>query len=178
LTRRQETEVTESDIRPDLERATENGMRKTPWLVATSAAFALGIMVFGVAAAASPTPTATETPEVEPANTDLTGTLTTVKDADGDTEYVIGTTPVSVGPSWFWGAKSPLAGLVGTTVTVTGHMDDGTGSTKDKASTDTKVRVPEFEVYAVGDKTVRAAGKPAWAGGPKAVGAAHPGYHG
>ena len=153
-------------------------MRKTPWLVATGAAFALGIMVFGVAAAASPTPTATETPEVEPANTNLTGTLTTVEDADGDTEYMIGTTRISVGPSWFWGTNNPLAGMVDTTVTVTGHLDDGTGPTKDTASTTTKVHVPEFEVYAVGDKTVRAAGKPAWAGGPKAVGAAHPGYGG
>jgi hypothetical protein len=158
----------------------ENPMRKTPWLVATSAAFALGIAIFGVAAAASPPPTTTptETPEVEPASVPLTGELTTVKATDGDTEYLVGTTRISVGPSWFWGTKNPLAGLVGTTVTVTGHMDDGTGPAKDTTSTTTKVHVPEFEVYAVNDKTIRAAGKPAWAGGPKAVGAAHPGFGG
>ena len=129
-------------------------------------------------ATAAPAKAPDESPDVEPANTDLTGTLTTVTDADGDTEYMIGTTRLSVGPPWFWGTNSPLAGLNGTTVTVNGHMDDGTGSKKDKANGTTKVRVPEFEVYAVNGKTVRAPGKPPWAGGPKAVGSAHPGYAG
>jgi hypothetical protein len=156
-------------------------MKKTPWLVATSAAIGLGIAIFGVAAAASPPPTkttTTATPEVEPVNTPLTGVLKTTKDAEGDTEYMIGTTRVSVGPSWFWGTRNPFAGLVGKTVTVSGHLDSGTGPTKDTATSAPKVHVPEFEVYAVNDKTVRAPGKPAWAGGPKAVGAAHPGYGG
>ncbi len=151
-------------------------MRTTPWLVATSAAFALGLAAFGVAAAASPTPApAAETPDVEPAPTPLTGVLKTVQDADGDTEYLIGTTSISVGPSWFWGTNHPLSGLTGT-VTVTGHMDDGTGAKNDKDTT--KVHVPEFEVYTVNGETIRKAGKPAWAGGPKAVGATHPGYRG
>jgi hypothetical protein len=153
-------------------------MKKTPWLVATSAAFALGIAIFGVAAAATPTPAQpAEAPDVEPANTDLDGPLTIVTDADGDTQYMIGTTRVSVGPSWFWGTKNPLSGLTGN-VTVTGHMDDGTGPTKDTANGTTKVRVPEFEVYAVNGKTIREPGKPDWAGGPKKVGATHPGHAG
>ena len=156
-------------------------MTKTPWLVGTGAALLIGLGVAGVAAAASPAPTATTTeasPDVEPAATPLTGQLKTVKDADGDTEYTIGTTRISVGPSWFWGTKNPLTGLVGDTVTVAGHLDDGTGPTKDKASDTTKVRVPEFEVYSVNGKTVREPGKPAWAGGPKVVGAVHPGSGG
>jgi len=132
------------------------------------------------AAAATPTPAKTteEAPEVEPANTELTGKLTIVTDADGDTEYVVGTTRVSVGPPWFWGTNHPFKGLVDTTITVTGHMDDGTGPKKDKANGTTKVRVPEFEVYAVNGKTIREPGKPDWAGGPKKVGATHPGYAG
>ena len=156
-------------------------MTKTPWLVGTGAALMIGLGVAGVAAAASPAPTTTTaeaSPDVEPAATPLTGQLKTVKDADGDTEYTIGTTPISVGPSWSWGAGNPLTGLVGDTVTVTGHMDDGAGPTKDKSSDTTKVRVPEFEVYSVNGKAIREPGKPAWAGGPKVVGATHPGSGG
>ncbi|HYO41696.1 MAG TPA: hypothetical protein VES19_00730 [Candidatus Limnocylindrales bacterium] len=104
--------------------------------------------------------------------------LNTSKDADGDTEYAIGTTRISIGPAWFWGAGNPLAGLAGETVTVTGHIDDGAGPAKDAASDTSKVRTPEFEVYAVNGKTVRDPGRPAWAGGPKVVGAAHPGSGG
>jgi hypothetical protein len=128
-------------------------------------------------ATSQPTKTTEEAPDVEPANTELTGELTVVTDADGDTEYMVGTTRVSVGPSWFWGTNHPFAGLTGQ-VTVTGHMDDGTGPTKDTANGTTKVRVPEFEVYAVNSKTIREPGKPDWAGGPKRVGSSHPGYAG
>jgi hypothetical protein len=124
------------------------------------------------------TKTTEDAPDVEPANTELTDKLTVVTDADGDTEYMVGTTRVSVGPPWFWGTNHPFKGLVDTTVTVTGHMDDGTGPKKDKANGTTTVRVPEFEVYAVNGKTIREPGKPDWAGGPKKVGATHPGYAG
>lgn len=119
-----------------------------------------------------------ETADAEPATTTLKGVLEAVKDADGDTEYVIGATRLSVGPPWFWGSKHPLASLVGKTVTVTGHMDDGTGAKNNNGKNASKVHVPEFEVYTVNGTVVRDPGKPPWAGGPKVVGPSHPGYAG
>jgi hypothetical protein len=104
----------------------------------------------------------------------LTGTLTTKTDADGDVGYYIGDVELSVGPPWFWGTKHPLAGLVGQTITVTGHTETGNPA---KAGATAKSG-PEFEVLTVNGKTVREPGKPAWAGGPKVVGASHPGYAG
>jgi len=125
-----------------------------------------------------PAKTTEESPDVEPATIKLSGVLKVVTDADGDPDYAIGTTRLSVGPPWFWGTNHPFTGLVGETITVTGHMDDGTGPKKDKANGTTKVRAPEFEVYTVNGATVREPGKPDWAGGPKRVGSTHPGYAG
>jgi len=134
------------------------------------------------APAATPTaaekPDAQETPDAEPAPQTLKGTLRAGTDADGDAAYFIGHTRLGVGPPWFWGDRNPLAGYVGKSVTVTGHMDDGK---PDSAKANAKAKVgdgPEFEVYTVNGMTVRAPGKPPWAGGPKVVGEKHPGYKG
>ena len=154
-------------------------MNRTPWLAATGAAIAIGLTLVGVAVAATPEPAATEkpeTPEVEPVMTTLTGILRITTDADAHRTFAIGDTPISVGPPWYWGTNDPLTALAdGDTVTVNGHMDDGTGGKADRTGV---TGVPEFEVYAVNGKTIREAGKPAWAGGPKAVGSVHPGYAG
>jgi len=120
-------------------------------------------------------PATTEAPETPETVTTLTGLLTAATDADGDADYSIKKVRVSVGPPWFWGDKHPLAGLVGTSVTVTGYMET---STSTKASDKAKDTGPEFEVLSVNGKAVRDQGKPPWAGGPKAVGASHPGYAG
>ena len=139
------------------------------------AAGALLVAFAGAALAASPTPAPVKPAATEGPIETLKGTVDTRKSADGDLEYVLNGTVLSVGPHWFWGTKNPLEPYVGKSVSVTGRMETGTPSTK--STTKTKVSSgPEFEVYKVNGTTVRAEGKPAWAGGPKAVGSRHPGY--
>jgi hypothetical protein len=142
------------------------------------------LVMVGGALAASPAPPAppTTTEAVEPTEPPLTpisGVVTTVTEADGDVVYYIGTMRVSIGPSWFWGTNHPLATFVGTdtVVNATGRTDLGPPeSVKSKTTTPTTAeRTPEFDVYTVNGETVRKPGKPPWAGGPKAVGASHPG---
>ena len=128
--------------------------------------------------AATPQPAkATETPDADEVVTTLSGVLSTKADADGDVDYYIGDVRLSVGPPWFWGDKHPLTGLVGKTITVTGHMETGNPA-KAKANAKAKDNGPEFEVLTVNGTTVREPGKPPWAGGPKVVGPSHPGYPG
>lgn len=93
----------------------------------------------------------------------LRGVVGTRTDADGDLEYtltvhgkVLG---LDAGPSWFHGDKDPLKGLIGKTVTVAGGQ-----------------RGDEVDVDTIDGARIRAAGKPPWAGGWKAVGSAHPGW--
>ncbi len=69
---------------------------------------------------------------------------------------------LSAGPKWFWGNNHPLAAFVGKTVQVTGTYHAGE---------------TELDVATIDGKALRAAGKPPWAGGPKAVGNAHPGWN-
>ena len=128
--------------------------------------------------AATPKPAkATETPDADEVVTTLSGVLSTKADADGDVDYYIGDVRLSVGPPWFWGDKHPLTGLVGKTITVTGHMETGNPA-KAKANARAKDSGPEFEALTVDGKTIREPGKPPWAGGPKVVGPSHPGYAG
>ena len=131
-----------------------------------------------VAPKAAATPEAAETPDSEPAPSTLKGVLTTGTDADGDKAYFIGTTRIGIGPPWFWGDKNPLAPYVGKTVTLTGHMDEGKPASTNPSGKAKPAEGPEFEVYTVNGTTVRAPGKPPWAGGPKVVGEKHPGYKG
>lgn len=95
----------------------------------------------------------------------LQGTVTKATDADGHATYSLtsgGTTYVlSFGPWWFWGDRNPLDGYVGKAVTVVGEREGSTG---------------EVDVESVDGKALREAGRPPWAGGPKVVGPAHPGY--
>ncbi len=128
--------------------------------------------------AATPKPAkTTETPDADEVIATLKGVLSTKADADGDVDYYIGDVRLSVGPPWFWGDKHPLKGLVGKSITVTGHMETGNPA-KAKANAKAKDSGPEFEVLTVNGKTIREPGKPPWAGGPKAVGPSHPGYAG
>jgi hypothetical protein len=128
--------------------------------------------------AATPKPAkATETPDADEVVTTLSGVLSTKADADGDVDYYIGDVRLSVGPPWFWGDKHPLKGLVGKSITVTGHMETGNPA-KAKANAKAKDSGPEFEALTVDGKTIREPGKPPWAGGPKVVGPSHPGYAG
>ena len=82
-----------------------------------------------------------------------TGTFTL---AAGGTTWTL-----SAGPRWYHGADNPLAAHVGKTVTISGTHREGS---------------TELDVETVDGKAIRAAGKPPWAGGPWAVGSAHPGW--
>ena len=141
------------------------------------AAVAAGVMLVafaGAALAVDPSPTPMAEPTPGPIET-LTGVIDTRVATDGDTQYVVGTTELSIGPAWFWGTKNPLTPYVGKSVTVTGRTETGTPPAK--TGTTPKVSsTHEFEVLTVNGTTVRAEGKPPWAGGPKVVGVKHPGY--
>ena len=93
------------------------------------------------------------------------GTVKATTDANGRSTYALTdgakTWDLSDGPPWFWGDKDPLKAYVGKTITVVGTTE--TGGT-------------ELDVTTVDGKAIRAAGKPPWAGGPKVVGATHPGW--
>jgi hypothetical protein len=103
-----------------------------------------------------------ETPEVA---ITLRGTIARTTDADGNSAFTLAsggkTYGLEAGPPWFWGPKNPLAPFAGKTVTITGETQAG--------STD-------VDVLTVDGTTIRAPGKPPWAGGWRAVGSKHPGW--
>jgi hypothetical protein len=105
-------------------------------------------------------PKASKEPEVA---VTLRGIVAATTDADGTTTYSMTsggkTVRLDAGPSWFFGDKHPLAAFVGKTVTIVGGQ-----------------RSDEVDVESVDGIRLRAEGKPAWAGGWKAVGSAHPGW--
>ena len=104
-------------------------------------------------------------PKVPETPVTLTGTVGTRTAEDGDTVYTLTVNSkvydLEAGPPWFWGDEHPLKGLVGKSVTIEGDQAEG--------STSIDVRVAD-------GTTIRAAGKPAWAGGWKVVGEKHPGW--
>jgi hypothetical protein len=95
----------------------------------------------------------------------LHGRVTKSTDADGHDAYTLSaggaTYKLSVGPPWFWGDRNPLDAYVGKDVTVDGDREGTDG---------------DVDVNTVDGKVIREPGKPPWAGGPKVVGPAHPGY--
>jgi hypothetical protein len=95
----------------------------------------------------------------------LSGIVTTVTDADGETVYRVqsgGTTYVlEVGPKWFFGDDYPLKPFVGKNVTIVGEVEEGS---------------TEVDVVSVDGTRLREPGKPPWAGGWKKVGERHPGW--
>jgi hypothetical protein len=95
----------------------------------------------------------------------VTGTVQAGTDEKGRPSYTLtagGTTwTLSTGPSWFAGANDALKKAAGSRVEVKGnHAPDST----------------DLDVETIDGVAVRAAGKPAWAGGPWVVGASHPGW--
>ena len=90
------------------------------------------------------------------------GTRTT---DDGETEYTLtangSVLVLEVGPPWFYGDDHPLAPFVGATVTVEGEQAEGSDT---------------VDAHTVDGTVIREAGRPPWAGGPKTVGEAHPGW--
>jgi hypothetical protein len=98
------------------------------------------------------------------------GTIAKGTDGQGRATYTLQangkTYDLSIGPPWFWGDKNPLEAYVGKTVTVAG----------DAEASETAGSETEVDVDSVDGKVLREPGKPPWAGGPKVVGPAHPGY--
>lgn len=96
----------------------------------------------------------------------LSGTVVQTTDAKGRATFemtVGGTTwELSAGPKWWHaGGTHPLAAYAGKSVEITGtHREGGT----------------DVDVDTVDGTALRAAGRPPWAGGPKAVGERHPGF--
>lgn len=68
---------------------------------------------------------------------------------------------LSAGPKWFYGDNNPLTAWVGQSVEVAGTYREG---------------ATELDVDTVNGERLRAEGKPPWAGGPRVVGEAHPGW--
>ncbi len=137
--------------------------RRRPLLVVAGLAAVLLIAgpAFGANPSAKPEK-AQKGPEV--AKT-LTGVVASTTDAKGRASFAMTvdgvTWELSAGPKWFWGANNPLRAFVGKTVEVTGTYRAGE---------------TDLDVVTVDGTALRAAGKPPWAGGPKAVGSAHPGW--
>jgi hypothetical protein len=121
----------------------------------------------------------------EPGMEILTGTITTMADADGVMEYYLdvdGTLlKLSVGPPWFWGDADPLAAYVGQSVELQGFAK--TGIPDDQAADIARERAvaeEAFDVRFVAGSPLWDvdAFRPPWAGGPAVVGEIHPGYAG
>jgi hypothetical protein len=109
----------------------------------------------------------------------------TLQDSSGKKLYYL-----EVGPRWFYsGTVYPLDKYANQQVTVTGEVDgpnSGKGPnananprTKEnaKARPDAPADAPTLEVFTINNETLRAPGKPPWAGGPKNV-PNHPGNKG
>jgi hypothetical protein len=145
--------------------------RRSAILVAAIAVLALVVALPALAADPSPSPAGpgksgkAQKAKVETAPITLTGTVAAATDAKGKASYTIrsgGTTfTLEAGPAWAHGANHPLKKYVGQSVTVVGE----------KAANSTEV-----DVTTVDGTAIRAAGKPAWAGGWKKVGQSHPGW--
>ncbi len=99
--------------------------------------------------------------------TTVTGTVTKGMDDKGRPTYALTagdtTWALSAGPPWFWGDANPLEASVGKRVTIAGTYHEG---------------ATDLDVQTVDGTAIRSAGKPPWAGGPKAVGERHPGWKG
>lgn len=135
-------------------------------LVVTAAAVIAAGAVPVLAADPSPKPSKPPKAEKGPETSiSLTGTVRATTGENGRTEYTVtsgGTTwTLDAGPSWWFGGSHPLAGVVGSSVSIVGTTRAG--------STD-------LDVETIDGKVLRQPGKPPWAGGPKAVGEKHPGW--
>ncbi len=143
------------------------------------AALSLGSLAVG-ASAQEPA----EKADLAATSKSVTGLVTEGTNADGQTTYYLtpeGGEPIelSYGPAWLWGLASPLQQLVGTEVTVVGQLRDGVPN--DNASEMAQAQAdasPVLHVRSIVGLELRENGKPPWAGGPKVVGEAHPGYEG
>jgi hypothetical protein len=138
-------------------------------------------LAFSALPAAAAAQDAVEPADETRADKSVTGTIT---ELDG-TWYVtpVGGDPIelSFGPSWF----KDLSALFGLSdgdadITIGGNLRDGMPN--ENASETAKEQAAKEPVLKIKIRTVndhkRTKGKPVWAGGPKVVGEAHPGFEG
>lgn len=142
-------------------------------LIALVAILGVAAPVIGATPSPSPTNPAGKTPPGQEGKSakgpetpiTVSGTIAKATDADGRTTFTVSsggkTYELSDGPRWFWGDNDPLAAYVGKTVEVKGTTNAGS---------------TEIDVDTIDGKALRTEGRPPWAGGPKVVGAKHPGY--
>src|SRR5678815_1243050 len=134
-------------------------------LIALGAALAIAIPVLGADPSAKPDNPGKSKDKGAEISVTITGTIVKATDEKGRPTFtmtVSGTTwELSAGPKWFWKDNSPLAAYVGKSVQVVGTHHEG----------DT-----DLDVTSIDGKALRGEGKPPWAGGPKVVGASHPGF--
>src|ERR1043165_1323151 len=135
-------------------------MRRNVGIAATIVLILSALAIVPVLAAK---PAATDHPEKAPIT--ISGTVQVAKDADGHATYTLAdggkTYTLDAGPPWFFGDKYPLKPFVGQKVTIVGEAAQGSTN---------------VEVTSVNGTALRAPGRPPWAGGWRAVGAAHPGW--
>ena len=112
-----------------------------------------------------------------------TGTVLMGETEDGRVVYLLDTgegEPIELqyGPSWFGGEFSPLHALVGEEITVGGNLRDGMpNENASDTAKENAAKAPVIRILTL-DEQKRVKGKPPWAGGPKDVGEAHPGFDG
>jgi hypothetical protein len=134
-------------------------------LAALVVALVIAIPAFGADPSAKPDASAKPKDKGPEVSVTLTGTVAKTTDEKGRPTFTITvngvTWELSAGPKWYWKDNSPLAAYVGKSVTVVGTHHEG----------DT-----DLDVSTIDGKALRGEGKPPWAGGPKVVGSAHPGF--
>jgi hypothetical protein len=143
--------------------------RRLTFLAALIAVVAIGVpAVIAADPPASPGPPerARERAKAPRVEVTLSGTIERTTDDQGRPTFTLtanGTTyELSAGPKWFHGeGGGPLAAFVGKSVEVHGWQREGT---------------TDVDVETIDGQALRAAGRPPWAGGPKAFGEGHPGW--
>jgi hypothetical protein len=135
-------------------------------LVVVAVALIIAIPVLGADPSAKPDdPGKSKADKGAEISVTITGTVVKTTDEKGRPTFTMtvnGTTwELSAGPKWFWKDNSPLAAYAGKSVQVVGTHHAG----------DT-----DLDVTTIDGKALRGEGKPPWAGGPKVVGASHPGF--
>ena len=124
-----------------------------------------------------------ETQPVEDAATSsVTGMLQTVVGEDGRSTWYLDVDgeliELQFGPSWFSDLAALFAVADGDEVAIGGNLRDGRpDQNASDVAKENAAQAPRLRIKTIGGEE-RPKGKPAWAGGPKVVGEAHPGHAG
>jgi hypothetical protein len=111
-----------------------------------------------------------------------TGVLESSVDEDGRTTWFLNVDGTLVelqfGPSWFTDLAALFGVAPGDEVEIGGNLRDGMpNENASDVAQENAAHAPKLHVKTIGGQE-RPKGKPAWAGGPKVQGEAHPGFEG